>query len=170
MYLRACVGVWVGGDVYVHVHVCVCVWVGGDVYVHVHVCVCVGGCVSGWGCIRACTRVCVCVCACICMRSLVLCVLVAWQKGLLYNNDAFAAVRQTLLENWIIFASELMRMDGSWVGLAQTVHGISIYCIYAVYDRIYAVYDRIYAVYDRIYAVFPYIPYMRKNEFTQNNS
>jgi hypothetical protein len=30
------------------------------------------------------------------------------------------------------------------LGLAQTVHGISIYCIYAVYDRIYAVFPYIY--------------------------
>jgi len=40
------------------------------------------------------------------------------------------------------------------LGLAQTVHGISIYCIYAVYDR--------------IYAVFPYVPYVRENGITQN--
>ena len=47
-----------------------------------------------------------------------------------------------------------MRCVALCVGLAQTVHGISIYCIYAVYDR--------------IHAAFPYIPYMRENGFTQN--
>ena len=36
-----------------------------------------------------------------------------------------------------------------YLGLARTVHGIPIYCIYAVYDR--------------IYAVFPYIPYTGEN-------
>jgi hypothetical protein len=39
--------------------------------------------------------------------------------------------------------------------LARTVHGISIYCIYAVYDR--------------IYAVIPYVPYVRDNGLTQNS-
>ena len=38
--------------------------------------------------------------------------------------------------------------DRIQLGLARTVHGIPIYCIYAVYDR--------------IYAVFPCILYMRE--------
>jgi hypothetical protein len=29
---------------------------------------------------------------------------------------------------------------GVYIGLARTVHGIPIYCMYAVYDRIYAVF------------------------------
>jgi len=32
------------------------------------------------------------------------------------------------------------RNNPIYIGLARTVHGIPIYCIYAVYDRIYAVF------------------------------
>jgi len=41
-----------------------------------------------------------------------------------------------------------------YIGLDRTVHGISMYCVYAAYDH--------------IYVAFPYILYTRENGITQN--